>query len=235
MRFRDFELYFSASRVNRYLTATGNSAEKAVKLYKANLKVSQAFHPLLGIFEVVLRNRLNDTLTSHFIDPNWIINQKTGFMSDPTLQFTYKRTGQVKINDFLKREVIKAEQRLQKTRTPITSGKIIAEQPLGFWSDLFEVHHYRLLRGKPIQIFQTLPSGFGRKLVSDELDKVRRFRNRINHNEPICFSGSTVDFTETSAVYNSIINLLRWIDPELVKLLANLDNVQKTIDSAEKI
>ena len=100
MRFRDFELYFSASRVNRYLTATGNSAEKAVKLYKANLKVSQAFHPLLGIFEVVLRNRLNDTLTSYFNDPNWIINQKTGFMSDPTLQFTYKRTGQVKINDF---------------------------------------------------------------------------------------------------------------------------------------
>ncbi len=235
MRFRDFEQYFSVSRVNRYLIAAGNSTEKAVKLYKANLKVAQAFHPLLGILEVVLRNRLNSTLTSHFTDPDWIINQKTGFMSDPALRFIYKRTGQVKTNDFLKREVVKAEKRLQKTSTLITSGKIIAEQTFGFWSDLFEVHHYRILRGKPIQIFQKLPSGFGRKLVNDELDKVRRFRNRINHNEPICFSGNVIDFTETSAVYNSITNLLNWIDPELLKLLSNLDRVQKTIDKAKSI
>jgi hypothetical protein len=76
MKFRDFKRFFSEARVNRYLIATSNSNSKAVKLYKANLKVSQAFHPLLGVFEVVLRNRLNDILTSHFMDSNWIINQK---------------------------------------------------------------------------------------------------------------------------------------------------------------
>jgi hypothetical protein len=54
MKFKDFRQYFSAARVNRYLTATGNSTVKTVKLYKANLKVAQTFHPLLGIFEVVL-------------------------------------------------------------------------------------------------------------------------------------------------------------------------------------
>lgn len=235
MKFRDFRQYFSASRVNRYLIATGNSTGRAVKLYKANLKVSQTFHPLLGILEVVLRNRLNDILTSHFTDPDWIINQKTGFMSDPSLRFIYKRTGQSKTNDFLKREVTKAERRLQKTRTPITSGKIIAEQTFGFWTDFFEVYHYRLLRGKPIQIFQTLPSGYGRKEVNEELDRVRRFRNRINHNEPICFSGNAVDFTEALEVYNSVIRILTWIEPELVKLLSDLNKVQKTIDKARAI
>jgi hypothetical protein len=154
MKLKDFRRYFSSARVNRYLLATGNSPSKAVKLYKANLKTSQAFHPLLGVFEVILRNRLNDILTSHFADPDWIISQKAGFMSDSSLRYTYKRTGQKKINDYLKQEVSKAENRLQKTKTPITSGKIIAEQTLGFWTDLFEVHHYRLLRGKPIQIFK---------------------------------------------------------------------------------
>jgi hypothetical protein len=235
MKLKDFKHYFSSARVNRYLIATGNSTEKTVKLYEANLKISQAFHPLLGILEVVLRNRLNDVLALYFTDPDWIINQKSGFMSDSSLRYTYKRTGVVKTNDFLKREILKAEKRLNKTQTPITSGKIIAEQTLGFWTDLFEVHNYRLLKGKPIQIFQTLPSGFGRKEVNDQLDKVRRFRNRINHNEPICFNGELIDFNETVEVHHSIINLLTWIDPEIIKLLSDLDKVQKTVERAKKI
>ena len=235
MKFRDFRQYFSASRINRYLLATGNSTSRAVKLYKANLKTSQAFHPILGVFEVVLRNRINDILASHFTDPDWIINQKLGFMSDPSLRYTHKRTGQHKTNDFLKNEINKAEKRLQKTRTPISSGKIIAEQTLGFWTDLFEVHHYRLLRGKPIQIFHSLPAGHGRKEVNDELDKVRRFRNRINHNEPICFSGNNIDFSEAIGVHDSITNLLTWIDPEIIKLIADIDKVKRTINKARSI
>lgn len=235
MKFRDFRQYFSASRVNRYLLATGNSTTKAVRLYKANLKTAQAFHPLLGVLEVVLRNRLNDVLSSHFTDPDWIINQKTGFMSHPSLRFTHKRTGLPKTNDYLKSEVNKAERRLLKTRTPITSGKIIAEQTFGFWTDLFEVHHYRLLKGKPIQIFRSLPAGHGRKEVNDELDKVRRFRNRINHNEPICFKGNNIDFTETLEVHQSIINLLIWMDPEIVKFISDIDKVGRTIRRANLI
>lgn len=231
----DFKHYFSAARVNRYLLATENSTSRAIKLYKANLKISQAFHPLLGVFEVIFRNRINDILASHFADPDWIINQKTGFMSDQSLTFIHKRTGQRKTNDFLKREIIKAEKRLKKTGTPITSGKIIAEQTFGFWTDLFEVHHYRLLKGRPIQIFSSLPAGHGRKEVNDELDKVRRFRNRINHNEPICFNGNDIDFTKTLEVYNSIIKLLTWIDPKTLKLISDLDRVKKTIQRAQKI
>lgn len=235
MIIRDFTHYFSASRVNRYLLATGNLPDRAVRLYKANLKTSQAFHPLLGVFEVIIRNRINDILSSHFSDPDWIIHQKSGFMSDPSLSFTYKRTGQQKTNDFLRREITKAEKRLQKAKTPITSGKIVAEQSLGFWTDLFEIHHYRLLKGKPIQIFNSLPIGHGRKEISIELDKIRRFRNRINHNEPICFNGNSIDFTQSLDVYNSLTNLLTWIDPKIINLLSDIDNVKNTINRAKKL
>lgn len=76
MKIKDFRHYFSSARVNRYLLATGNSSNRTMKLYKANLRISQSFHPLLGVFEVVLRNRINDVLTVHFVDPDWIINQK---------------------------------------------------------------------------------------------------------------------------------------------------------------
>lgn len=232
--FSVFKQYISDARLNRYLIASGNSKSKSYKLYISNLKIAQAFHPLLGTFEVILRNRLNDILSYHFNDTEWVLNQKNGFMSDPSLKFKYKRTGKIKLNDYLKSEILKAEKRILKSGSKVTSGKIIAEQPLGFWTDLFEVHHYRLLKGKPIQIFQSLPPGLGRKDINEELNKIRRFRNRINHNEPICFKENNIDFTDTLNIYQSIIKLLAWIDPKIFKLISELDNVMPTIALAVK-
>jgi len=73
MKFQKIRQYFSAPRINHYLQAANNSQVKGNKLYKANLKILQSFHPLLGIIEVVLRNRINDILTAHFTDPDWIL------------------------------------------------------------------------------------------------------------------------------------------------------------------
>ena len=67
------------------------------------------------------------------------------------------------------------------------------------------------------------------------MDKARRFRNRINHNEPICFSGNNIDFTETIGVHDSITNLLTWIDPEIIKFIADIDKAKRTIDKARTI
>lgn len=231
----NFKEYFSEARVNRYLLATNSSTNRAIELYKANLKVSQAFHPLLGIFEVILRNRINNILSLHFADPRWIINEKNGFMSAPSLRFIHKRTGQQKINDFLKREITKTEKRLRKTGQKITSGRIIAEQTLGFWTDLFEIHHYRLLKGKPIQIFRSLPPKHGRKEVNDKLNKIRRFRNRIYHNEPICFFQNNIDFSEALEVYESLTNLLAWINPDITNFISDIDNVKESIIKAQSI
>lgn len=235
MKFRTFERYFSEARINRYSYAVGHSKRKAIRLYKANLKVAQAFHPLLGLLEVVLRNRLNEVLTTHFGDPDWIINQKTGFMSDSSLIFTHKRTGRITTNDFLKREISKAEKRLRKTGLGISSGKVLAEQTLGFWTDLFEVHHYRILKGTPIRIFNYLPPGYGRKEIIEDLTRIRRFRNRINHNEPICFKGNKIDFSESTQVYKSILNILTWIDPAFIKFISDIDEVKKTIKISQSI
>jgi hypothetical protein len=68
------------------LNATGNNNERAKKLYNANIRLAQAFHPILSQFEVVLRNNLNISLSIYFSDPEWIINQKSGFMRDNSLR-----------------------------------------------------------------------------------------------------------------------------------------------------
>lgn len=235
MRFANFRNYFSSPRIGRYLTACSNDTKRCVKLYKSNLKVAQAFHPLLGSLEVVLRNGINDQLTSYFADPDWIINQKTGFMIDPILTHTNKITGNVETNRFILNSVKGAERKLRKRGVGITSGKIISEQTFGFWTDLFENHHYKILRGRPIKLFKNLPPGHGRTQVLNELSKVRQFRNRINHNEPICFIGPAIDFSDTLAVYNSILNLLRWINPELISWVKDIDKVNATITKAQNV
>lgn len=125
-------------------------------------------------------------------------------MVHPTLTFRNKRTGKTETNDFLLKAVRGEERKLGNKGITITSGRIIAEQAFGFWTELFENHHYKILKGRPIKAFSNLPSGISHTRVLAELTKVRRFRNRINHNEPVCFVNSAIDLTVTQAVYISI-------------------------------
>ena len=56
-----------------------------------------------------------------------------------------------------------------------------------------------------------------------ESDNTNQSETRNNLNEPICFNGSNIDFTDTLEVHNSITNLLTWIDPEIIKLIADIE------------
>jgi hypothetical protein len=79
MKYKKVVRLYSNSRVAKYYRATNRNKNKAVMLYFANMKIAQAFHPLLSSFEVILRNQLHYALAHHFSDGNWIINQKTVF------------------------------------------------------------------------------------------------------------------------------------------------------------
>ena len=92
MKYKKVVRLYSNSRVSKYYRAANRNKSKAVMLYFANMKIAQAFHPLLSSFEVILRNQLHYALARHFSDSNWIINQKTGFMIAPSLTYTNKRT-----------------------------------------------------------------------------------------------------------------------------------------------
>ena len=62
MNSQKFETLISSPRFNRYLIAASNKPERAQKLYITSLKVAQAMHPLLGLTEIVLRNKLDSSL-----------------------------------------------------------------------------------------------------------------------------------------------------------------------------
>jgi len=218
--------YLSRSRYNRYLTATANSNDRAKRLYNANMRLAQAFHPILSQFEVILRNALCLKMATYFVDPDWIINQKTGFMSHHSLNGSHY---------FLRTSVHKTENNLTRRGIPITSGKIISDQNFGFWLAFFLPHHYALVGGQPIYIFPNKPSIEDRASLYSKLDDLRSFRNRVNHCEPICFHGHNIDCSEAIEIRTKLYNLVEWITPDLIPFLKAVDNTQSKINQIMNI
>jgi len=66
MRYAEFEELISPQRLNRYKVACNNNTRKTVGLYRANIRMSQAFLAVLGLFEVVLRNKIDAHFKAHF-------------------------------------------------------------------------------------------------------------------------------------------------------------------------
>ena len=175
--------YLSKPRYDRYLIASAYNDDRARLLYNAGIALSEAFHPLISQFEVVLRNAIDSVLAKHFNDNSWVINEKAGFMNDRSLE---------KSNFYLRKCVETVENKLRKTKTPVTSGKVISDQTFGFWIAFFEPANYRLMNGRPIQIFKHKPAFENRASIYAKLEMIRDFRNRVNHCEPICFNDNRI-------------------------------------------
>lgn len=219
MKYEQLEKYVSKARLDRYLVSCGNSKERAQKLYEANILLSQAFYPILNLLETFLRNSINDNLSAFYKDDAWIINQKSGFMSDASLAPYYG----------LKTQVINAE---KNTRGTITAGKIVSEQTFGFWTSFFDRRHYRLIRGNVIHCFPNKPSLKNKDDIANMLRNIRELRNRIYHNEAICFNNITIDFAHAKKVKAEIFELLEWMDADLRIYVKKFDDVDSKITYA---
>ena len=226
MEYNKLEYYFSQPRLDRFLQAMGNSQSKAQKLYRINLKASQAFYPILNLFEIILRNIINYQVSGHFANPNWIITEKHGFMNNHSLKGS---------KYFLKTSIIKAERTIRRRGGTVTAGKVIAEQSLGFWTSLFDTHHYRLIGGVVIQCFPNKPAPVNRNVLNQKLNHIREFRNRVYHNEPICFSGNNIDFGEAVSIKEEIYEFFEWIDVDLVDYVNYFDNIDADINAIRNL
>lgn len=226
MQYQKFEFYISKPRLDRYLNVCGNCQKRTQELYQANLKIAESYYAILNLFEIFLRNRMNHELTNYFSNPDWILAQKNDFMSDNVLEPS---------KYFLKKQVESAEKRTRIRKKVITSGAIIAEQSLGFWTSLFDTHHYKLLAGSIIHCFPNKPANVQRKQISFTLYEIREFRNRIYHNEPICFNGNNIDFSEAIRIKSEIYNVLNWMDTDLADYTSKFDCIDANIIEALKI
>lgn len=211
--------FASEPRLSRFLISCAYSKDRAVLLYAANVSVAQAFYPILNLFEIFLRNSINERLNIYFEDKDWIINQKSGFMNHSSLKPKF----------WIKTQILKAE---KAAHGIVTADKVISEQTLGFWTCLFEPKHYKLIGGNVIHCFPNKPSAINRVYIAAALKDVRTFRNRVYHNEAICFKELSIDFTHAKYIKTIIYNLLEWIDADLKDYVNQFDTIDKAIEQA---
>jgi len=95
---------------------------------------------------------------------------------------------------------------------------------------------FGLLKAEPKKAFSNIPRGTKRDVIHKTLKTVLDFRNRIYHNEPICFGTDIrlnkpmIDLTKVQDVYDSLYTALFWIGGK-----ALLEWTQNRIDGKSMI
>lgn len=159
------------------------STAQAIELYAWNAQISAAFLVPLHICEVVIRNAVSDAITSVY-GANWP-------WSPAFEQSLPAPQGRV-YNP--RRDVL-------SNRGQPTTGKVIPELSFVFWQRMFTGRHDGRLWNTHIRtVLPNLPAGLPvaacRKLLHDELEKIRMLRNRIAHHEPIINRQLAADFQD---------------------------------------
>jgi hypothetical protein len=228
MNVNTLEQIVSKARLQPYIVSQPQNPERAVALYEQNIALAQSFYPLLSSLEVALRNALDKQCSALFADPNWLTSQKTGFMVASRLTYI-DHSGKQRTNDFLKRSIEEAESTLRRQKKILSQGRIISELTFGFWTELFDRTHYSLLKGVPIKIFPNLPPTIRRVQIYDRLRDIRRFRNRIYHNEPICFVNGMCDLAPAEKIGREALDLISWLSADMFQWISVIDHSQQEI------
>lgn len=162
----------SPARVSSYLSAQRTSPpclDKALALYRWNVELSGAVLWHLSSCEIVIRNAVADALEARY-GAQW--PWATGF------RYTLNATAQ-RFLDEAKR----------KAGAGQNSGKVIAELNFGFWEKMFKAAFDADIWNRELhRVFPNLSEPLvqvARADIFQNLQKIRKLRNRVAHHEPL--------------------------------------------------
>ena len=173
MDFKTSQKLYSVPRMRKYLNACAGNKQKTMQLYRYNLRLCQRFYGALNLFEVMLRNAIDEHYAAYYSDPDWIVNQAD--------------TG--KLLEYNKDEIRQTEAGYRR-RGIYNNDKMVASLTMGFWTKLFSKKRYKRGGKTLLQIFPNKKKGKNQADIYKDLTHIREFRNRIAHHEPICFDGN---------------------------------------------
>lgn len=153
--------------------------------------------------EVVLRNAVHRQLTHLYKTEDWylVLGDQTNGLPE------------------LQPRIDKATEYIAKRKEQVSADKIVAELTFGFWVSLFNSSYEEVLWKQLRLTFTHLPKADRqRSTVSVVLNAVRALRNRVYHNEPICWQLDVL-----VREHKQILKLIGWLDPQLVTWLASLE------------
>lgn len=177
----------SAARIGTYENILGGPVglprtEKALRLYMWNAQISSAFFVPLHVCEVVMRNAISEVLEKVY-GARW--PWSIGFeRSLPIPPYGYKPKDDL----------------INERRNQPTTGKVIPELKFVFWQKLLtgrfdaRLWNNHILVAFPYAAAQGLSAAQLRQNLYNDLDTVRKLRNRIAHHEPVISRNLEDDF-----------------------------------------
>lgn len=171
----------SKARFSTYLRAEHHDVRAALALYRWNLELSAAFFVPLQVCEIAIRNAAAEAIENvHGSDWPWL----EGFRRSLPLRRGYYRQAQ-DLADTAKRHS--------------TVGQVIAELKFMFWQSMFtSSQDMRIWNSQLPLVFPGMSANLtiseARQKIHDEIEAVRRFRNRIAHHEPIFTRNSVQEY-----------------------------------------
>lgn len=192
--------------MEKYFALYPDDEAKAVSHYQCNLRLAESFYISLSVFEVALRNALCRELEAMTGREDW-------YAVLPTTE------GLTKLNQY----IIQAQNQISGRREMITPSKVVAELTLGFWVALLNSEYERLLWKDLRRAFPYMPKTLRkRKNLSTPLNTFRMFRNRIFHNESICWN-----LTRVTEIHNELIEVMGWMNKELPGWVGQIDRFEQ--------
>jgi hypothetical protein len=213
----------SPERLAPYIRETP-SLHEAIRLYRWNIDLSGAVYEALHVFEVVLRNALDEQLciwnasqpdpsTGRFHSPDWLI--------DPSALLL--RIAGRDIPDARRRALKSTTRRPQGQRDPMRAD-ILAAMSLGTWRFILPGRHDA---GKQRLWDEALHKAFPHlRRTPRELERavegVYHLRNRVAHLEPIINSNVRAQLVNMRTVIGAI-------DPQLLSWFTSTERISPTL------
>lgn len=226
MKFKKFETLISSSRLLRYKISCANNTRRTTRLYRANIRMSQAFLATLSIFEVVLRNKIDIHYKMQFpasvSGQVWLLSSilPGGFLTPQSCQRTASKINKAYI----------------KLGAAYTHDKLLAELSFGIWKFMFAGHQFQAGGSSLLAIFPNLPPRHNQSHVYAKLNKINAIRNRVAHHEPICFANGNVISTQYARThFQEIVDILTWMGINHMELFFGIDRVLKEADYIDNI
>ena len=172
--------------------------------------MSEAFYPMLVNLQISLLNYVHQSFSVRFETENWFETLDYQDLAD-----------QINI----------AKSKITKNRQQLSCDKIVAELTFGVWTSLF-IKQYARQFWRPLMFaFKELENEQKhRDKIAYKLNQIRKFRNRIFHYEPICN-----DLLALKTNHNNIIDILNWLDKDLVVWTLTNENFETLYKKAVEL
>lgn len=219
MDFNTSKKLYSAARIGKYSRACCGDKYKTMQLYRYNLRLCQRFYGVLSIFEVTLRNAINEHYLVYFSDSDWILNQAS---CSKLLSHSKDEIRQIAA-DYMKRGIY-------------NNDKMVSSLTFGFWTFLFTKKNYRKGGKTLLKIFSNKEKGKNQADIYLDLTHIREFRNRIAHHEPICFDGTgNISTTFARKHYQLISDYINYLGQKPDKVIQWAEKPDTILDKIDKL